>query len=118
MQIQITGRHLPITEAIRNYILSKFERMTRHIDQISSVHFILGKDGIQFSIEVKIHLPGHDLFVENRDEEMYAAIDILMDKLDRQLLKVKSKLKDHNHAPHHQMDERVSLEKEDEEDLD
>jgi putative sigma-54 modulation protein len=108
MQPQITGRRVEITEAIKNYIFTKFTKLERHFGKISSAHFVLDMEHVDFTVEANIHVPGHEVFVENKDPDMYAAIDLLMDKLDIKLNKIKDKLQNHNnnHAPHHQIDHR------------
>lgn len=114
MQPQITGRKVEITEAIKQYIFTKFEKLERHFDQITSAHFILGIENVTHMAEARILIPGHEVFVQNSDENMYAAIDILVDKLDRQIIKFKDKMKDHKNAPHHQID---CLPKDDDDDM-
>ena len=104
MQPQITGRKFEITQAIKDHIHSKYEKLERHFDQITSAHFILDIEGVRHIAEAKIHIPGHEVFVQNEDADMYAAIDVLVDKLDRQIIKFKNKMQNHNHAPHHQVD--------------
>jgi putative sigma-54 modulation protein len=106
MQPQITGRRIEITESIRNYLLTKFSKLEKHFPKISSAHFILDTEHVDFTIEANIHVPGREVFVEDKNSDMYAAIDLLMDKLDAKLSKIKNKLQNHNHAPHHQIDFR------------
>jgi putative sigma-54 modulation protein len=106
MQPQITGRRIEITEPIRNYLLTKFSKLEKHFTKISSAHFILDTEHVDFTIEANVHIPGHEVFVENKNPDMYAAIDLLMDKLDAKLSKIKNKTQNHNHAPHHQIDFR------------
>ncbi len=107
MNPQITGRRIEITESIRGYIVNKFGKLERHFSKISSAHFILDTEPNIFKIEVNIHLPGHEVFVENKNSDMYAAIDILMDKLDTKLAKIKERMNNHHHP--FQQDKIASL---------
>ena len=91
--IQITGRHLEVTQAIQDYFKSKFEKVERHFDHITNVHAVLTIEKPNHIVEATVHAAGHaDLFAQGKAENMYAAIDALMDKLDRQILKHKAKI--------------------------
>ncbi len=91
--IQITGRHLEVTQAIQDYFKSKFEKVERHFDHITNVHAVLTIEKPNHIVEATVHASGHaDLFAQGKAENMYAAIDALMDKLDRQILKHKAKI--------------------------
>lgn len=92
MQISVTGRHLEITGALKNYVESKFERLERHIDHVTDVHVILGLEKINKKAEATVQISGAMLFAEDHHEDMYAAIDSLIDKLDRQVCKHKEKI--------------------------
>ena len=94
MQISVTGRHLDITDALKNYVESKFERLERHIDHVTDVHVILGLEKINKKAEATVQISGAMLFAEDNQEDMYAAIDSLIDKLDRQVCKHKEKIVD------------------------
>lgn len=94
MQISVTGRHLDITDALKNYVESKFERLERHIDHVTDVHVILGLEKINKKAEATVQISGAMLFAEDHQEDMYAAIDNLIDKLDRQVCKHKEKIVD------------------------
>ncbi len=91
MNLQLTGHHLDITPAIRSYVTSKLERITRHFDHVIDVSVILSVDKLQQRVEASIHVSGRDIFCESVDEDMYAAIDSLADKLDRQVIRHKEK---------------------------
>ena len=91
MNLQLTGHHLEITPSIRGYVTSKLERITRHFDNVIDVNVILSVDKLQQRIEANVHVRGRDIFCESIDENMYAAIDNLVDKLDRQIIKHKEK---------------------------
>ncbi|MFZ5509618.1 MAG: ribosome hibernation-promoting factor, HPF/YfiA family [Pseudomonadota bacterium] len=97
MNLTITGHHLDVTPAIRDYVTNKLERVIRHFDQVTSVSVILSVEKLKHRAEVTVHVRGKDLFVEAQDGDMYAAIDALSDKLDRQVLKHKHKAYDHSH---------------------
>ena len=95
MNLKVSGHHLDITPAIHGYIEEKLARISRHVDQVMDVDVILSVDKLDQKIEAKVHLSGKDLYCESVDEDMYAAIDGLADKLDRAVLKYKEKLADH-----------------------
>ena len=92
MQISVTGHHLDVTEALRSYVETKFERLERHFDHVTDVHVILGVEKINKKAEATVQVSGAKLFAEDHQEDMYAAIDGLIDKLDRQVVKHKEKL--------------------------
>ncbi len=96
MTLQISGHHLEITPAIHDYVTGKLERVTRHFDNVIDVNVILSVDKLKQKAEVTVHLSGKDVFVEAVDEDLYAAIDCLVDKLDRQVQKHKQKVQDHH----------------------
>ncbi|AEY00588.1 ribosome hibernation promoting factor [Oceanimonas pelagia] len=93
MQINLTGHHVEITDALRDYVNSKFSRLERHFDHITNAHVILNVEKMQQIAEAKLHVSGGELFANAQHENMYAAIDGLIDKLDRQIIKHKEKLK-------------------------
>lgn len=95
MQISITGHHMDITEALRSYVESKFNRLERHFDKMTNIHVILGVEKERQKAEATIHVNRGNIFANDEHEDMYAAIDGLIDKLDRQLKKHKEKLSDH-----------------------
>ncbi len=95
MQINITGHHLEITDSLRTYVETKFNKLERHFDHISSVNVILNVEKLLQKAEATIRLSGADIFASSEDNDMYAAIDNMIDKLDRQVLKHKEKLKKH-----------------------
>ncbi len=97
MPLQLTGRHLEITDAIRDAVTHKFAKLSRHDHHIISIHVILSVENHHHHFaEAKLDLPGAQIFAKSTDHDMYAAIDLLIDKLNRQLLKHKDKLKDHS----------------------
>ena len=96
MQINLSGHHIELTPAIKNYVTSKFERLERHHDRITSTNVILSVDKLIQKAEASIHVSGKDFFADCESEDLYKAIDLLADKLDRQLIKHKEKLKNHH----------------------
>ena len=92
MQLNITGRHVEITQPLRNYVEEKIERIERHFDHITNVHVVLSVEKLQQKAEATVHVSGDDIFAEDTEEDMYAAIDGLVAKLDRQVLKHKEKM--------------------------
>jgi len=99
MNLHLTGHHLDLTEAIRAYVVSKMGRINRHFDHVIDVNVILTVEKLSKKVEANVHLSGKDIFCECSDEDMYAAIDLLADKLDRQIIKHKEKNQHSNHAP-------------------
>jgi len=92
MQIDITGHQLDVTTSMRDYFNSKFERIKRHFDQVIKVHAILSVEKIHHKAEATMHINGKTLFAESVEEDLYAAIDLLMDKLDKQVRRHKDKI--------------------------
>ncbi|MBE1299818.1 MAG: ribosome hibernation promoting factor [Alteromonadaceae bacterium] len=95
MQINLTGHHVEITDSLRNYVDTKFEKLERHFDHINNVHVILNVEKLNQKAEATMHLDGGEVFATSENKDMYAAIDALIDKLDRQVIKHKEKLKRH-----------------------
>lgn len=93
MQINLTGHHVEITDSLRDYVNSKFSKLERHFDNMTNAHVILTLEKLLKVAEAKIHLSGGEIFANAQHEDMYAAIDGLFDKLDRQVIKHKEKLK-------------------------
>jgi putative sigma-54 modulation protein len=96
MNLQMTGHHVEITASMRGYVTDKLARVTRHFDQVLDVNVILSVEKLEQRAEVTVHVSGRDFFVESIDEDMYAAIDLLADKLDRQILRHKEKQANHH----------------------
>jgi putative sigma-54 modulation protein len=96
MQLKVTGRHIEVTKSLNSYIRDKITRLKRHFDQVLNVHVILEVQKTTHTAEASIHLSGNHIFADAKAEDMYAAIDALIDKLDRQIVKHKEKLKDHH----------------------
>jgi putative sigma-54 modulation protein len=96
MNLTVTGHHLDVTDSLRHYVTSKMERLERHSDDLTDVHVILTVEKQRQKAEATVGVKGAQLFAETIEEDMYAAIDLLTDKLDRQLIKHKEKAKDHH----------------------
>lgn len=99
MNLKITGLNFDVTEAIKNHVSSKLARISRHADNVISVTVTLSVEKVNNKAEADVHLAGKDLHVEAVETDMYAAVDVLMDKLDRAVLKHKSKSNDVRSAP-------------------
>ena len=97
MNLNVSGHHLEITPAIRTYVSEKLGRVTRHFDQVIDVHVILSVDKLRQKAECTLHVRGKDLHCESEEADLYAAIDLMVDKLDRQVLKYKSKASERSH---------------------
>ncbi len=96
MQIDITGHHIDVTDSMRDYVNQKMERVERHFDIVSNAHVILTVEKQRKKAEASLMVKGSKVFAEAIDEDMYAAIDKLIDKLDRQVKKHKEKMTDHH----------------------
>ena len=102
MNLKISGHHVELTPALREYVQNKLERIRRHFDNVIDITVILAVDANtekdkRQRAEINLHMRGKDLHVESEAQDMYAAIDLLMDKLDRQVLRHKDKIQDHQH---------------------
>ena len=100
MQLTITGRHLDVTDALRNYVTTKIGRLERHYDHITTLRVVLAVDRVAQRAEAIAHVGhGHEIFADAEAEDLYMAIDALASKLDRQLIRHKEKLADHRVPP-------------------
>ncbi len=97
MNLNLTGRHLEITPAIRQHVNDKLAKLKNHFDNVIDVNVVLSVDKLQQKAEGSVHLSGKDLFVECDDENLYVAIDNMIDKLDRQIIKHKEKYEARRH---------------------
>ena len=95
MQISLSGHHVELTDSLRNYVNEKVERLDRHFDQALDIHVILTVEKLRHKAEATMHVSGGNLYADDVQEDMYAAIDGLVDKLDRQGKKHKEKMKNH-----------------------
>ena len=95
MQISLSGHHVDITDSMRNYVNEKIAKLDRHFDQALDIHIILTVEKLRHKAEATLHVSGSSLHADSVQADMYAAIDGLVDKLDRQGKKHKEKLKNH-----------------------
>jgi putative sigma-54 modulation protein len=98
MQLNISGHHVDVTDALKNYVTDKFDKLERHYDHITNVHVVLSVEKVVQRAEATAHVSGAELFADASSDDMYAAIDALTDKLDRQLLKHKEKQVSRHHG--------------------
>lgn len=96
MQLTLTGHHVDITPALRDFVESKLGRLERHFDHVTNVHCILTVEKLLHKAEATAHLDGGTIHADATADDMYAAVDALIDKLDRQVKKFKEKLTDHH----------------------
>jgi putative sigma-54 modulation protein len=97
MNLTVTGHHVAVTPAIRNYVEAKLDRVMRHCDHVTAVNVVLSVEKLRQKAEANVHVRGRDIFVEHVDGDLYAAIDALADKLDRKLIKYKDQTYSHPH---------------------
>lgn len=102
MNLTISGHHLEVTPAIREYVQNKLERVKRHFDQVIDIAVILTVDNLtekdkRQKAEINLRMSGKTVYVESLSQDLYAAIDTLIDKLDRQVMKYKAKVQEHGH---------------------
>jgi putative sigma-54 modulation protein len=96
MQINITGHHIEVTPALRAYVTEKLQRLTRHFDHVISTHVILKLENHLQLAEATVHAAGKPIFASESDNDMYAAIDGLADKLDKQVRRHKDRIRGHH----------------------
>ena len=96
MQLNVSGHHVEVTESMRGYVASKIERLERHFDIVSNVHCILTVEKLRHKAEAKVNVNGGTIYADNTEEDMYAAIDGLVDRLDRRVKKRREKVTDHH----------------------
>jgi len=98
MQLNVTGHHVDVTSSLKGYVEKKLDRIVRHSDHIIDVHCILTVEKLRHKAEATIQLNGSTIYADAVEQDMYAAIDALADKLDRRVKKHKEKLSDHHAA--------------------
>ena len=96
MQLTITGHHIDVTEALKNKVESKLGKLERHFDHLTDIHCVLSVEKLEHKAEATVHLAGGTIFADAVNQDMYAAVDALVDKLSRQVIKHKEKLSDHH----------------------
>ncbi len=97
MQVTIDGHHVEVTESMQDYIQTKLTRIERHFDQVVDVHVVLVVEKQRHKAEATVHVAGNNIHAHSEHDDMYAAIDLLLDKLDRQVRKHKEKITNHRH---------------------
>lgn len=97
MSMKIIGRHLEVTPAIHDYVTSKLSRINRHFDKVIESQVMLSIERLEHIAEISLRVHGKDIHCSATSENLYGAIDLLADKLDRQIVKVKTKAQSHNH---------------------
>jgi len=100
----VTGQQIDVTDSLREYVSSKIDKIERHFDLVSDIHCILKVEKLRHTAEATVSVNGGKIFADSTEEDMYAAIDGLVDKLDRQVRKYKEKLVDHHARENHKRD--------------
>jgi putative sigma-54 modulation protein len=95
MQLNVSGHHIEVTDALRGYVETKIEKIERHFDLVSDVSCVLTVEKLRHKAEARVNVNGGTIYADNTEEDMYAAIDGLVDKLERRVRKYKEKLGDH-----------------------
>ena len=98
MQLTLTGHHVDITPPLKSYVEKKLDRIVRHFDQVIDVHCVLTVEKLSHKAEATLHVRGSKIHADADESDMYAAVDVLTDKLDRLVKKHKEKLSDHHAA--------------------
>ncbi|MCX4187315.1 ribosome hibernation-promoting factor, HPF/YfiA family [Methylophaga sp. OBS4] len=98
MQLNLSGQHIEITDSLRDHVNKKFEKLTRHFDNMTNVHVVLSVEKLRQKAEATVHVSRADLFASDEHENMYTAIENLVAKLDRQIIKHKDKITNHHQA--------------------
>jgi putative sigma-54 modulation protein len=98
MQLTLTGHHVDITAPLKGYVEKKLDRIARHFDQVIDVHCVLTVEKLAHKAEATLHVRGSNIHADAAEPDMYAAIDVLTDKLDRLVKKHKEKRGDHHAA--------------------
>ena len=99
MNLNIHGHHLEVTPALRSYVVDKLARIRRHFDHVIDVDVVLSVDKLRQKAEITLRVRGSALHAASVEPDLYASIDVMMDKLDRQILRYKDRLKNHARLP-------------------
>lgn len=97
MNLEITGKNIELTDPLRDHISQKVKKLTRHFEHVIDIHVILEVIKRDHHAEATVNIAGKSLFAEASHDDMYAAIDLMIDKLDRQVLKAKNKMQSITH---------------------
>ncbi len=95
MQVNVTGRHVEVTDAMKQHVEDKISKLKRHFDHVTDIHVILTVEKLEQKAEATVQISGATLFADDVQEDMYAAIDNMVGKLDRQIIKHKEKVQSH-----------------------
>jgi putative sigma-54 modulation protein len=95
MNLHITGHHVAVTDALRTYVVSKLDRVNRHFDHVIDVNVVMSVEKLRQKVEANVHVSGREIHAASENESLYAAIDELADRLDRQVVRHKEKLQVH-----------------------
>jgi putative sigma-54 modulation protein len=95
MNLHITGHHVAVTDALRTYVVSKLDRVKRHFDHVIDVNVVMSVEKLRQKVEANVHVSGREIHAASEGESLYAAIDELADRLDRQVVRHKEKLQVH-----------------------
>ena len=98
MQLSISGHHIDVSNALRDYVTGKLKKLERHYDHITNLHVVLSVEKLSQKAEATAHVSGAELFADAVADDLYAAIDMLLDKLDRQVIKHKEKVIERHHG--------------------
>lgn len=104
MNLHITGRNLEVTPPINAYVRNKLGKLSKHFDSVTDAQVILSIVKLKHIAEITLRVAGKDIHCSASEESLYAAIDLLADKVERQVIKYKSKSGNHAHQPHKRME--------------
>ena len=96
MQVHISGQHFDISERLRRHVSTKLQKLERHFDHVTNVYVTLKPGNRSQCAEATVHVSGRQLHADAAGTGMHAAVDALVDKLDRQIKRHKEKLGDHH----------------------
>lgn len=105
MQINVTGQNIDVTPALKNHVHARLGRVSKHFDHLLDAHVILEVNKLEHHAEATLGAAGRTFFADATDDDMYAAIDAMADKLDRQVIKHKEKLTDHHREEKFDLDD-------------
>ena len=95
MNLHITGHHVAVTDPLREYVVSKLGRVKRHFDHVIDVNVVVSVEKLRQKVEANVHVSGREIHAAAEGENLYAAIDELADRLDRQVVRHKERLQVH-----------------------
>jgi putative sigma-54 modulation protein len=95
MQINFTGHNIEVTPALKDMVENKFHKIKHHFDHITSAHVTFNVQKLENTSEMTLHVPGHQIFAKGKSDDMYKAIDDMINSIDRQIIKIKEKQSDH-----------------------